>query len=475
MTFSSRLLPWVLWLMVVFGALNCYGPSLWSYQPPDHKGPMTQAEIVKTMTPLQFLGVLLRNDDDTGRYFSYANAILGRPYGAYYVRPMKDWTHAEDEDAASRPSAIVTPKRPLLPWRDFSVEYPPGMLICALIPAFFTADKNVYHLLFNIEMELLLTLTVWLSMRTARRVAPELERRTLLLSVGFIVGLGVIAVRRYDGAVALTIAAALYGLSARKSVGSGLALAAGTIIKGVPILLAPIGLGWFAARGAWSELRRSLAGATALLLAAVGLYCLIAGPHALDSFAYHGGRPLQIESSYSALLIAARLFDPDIVTRVYSFGSDNIVSVWEPTLRAIASIAPIVAVLGVYLWSWRELRRALDDKAQMRLLFAAVSAALVAFVTLGKIFSPQYFIWLLPSGVLASVCGSAQSRRLLIAACALTQLEYPFAYSVLAADLDPRLGLLVLLRDGLLLWWTALLMIEASAPRAASAAVPVAA
>jgi hypothetical protein len=61
----------------------------------------------------------------------------------------------------------------------------------------------------------------------------------------------------------------------------------------------------------------------------------------------------------------------------------------------------------------------------------------------------------------------------MIAACLLSQLEYPFAYSLLSADLDPRLGLLVLLRDGVLLVWAALLMAEASRPREACAALPV--
>jgi hypothetical protein len=395
--------------------------------------------------------------------------MLGRPYGAYYVRPMREWTAPEDEAAANRPSAMTLPEHPLLPWRDFSLEYPPGMLVFALLPALLTADKDLFHFLFCLEMELALTFSVWLVVRAGENFAPGRGRDILGLAIACVAGLGIIAVRRYDGAVALTVAAALAAFAARRGDAAGLALAAGILVKGVPLILAPLGLADCAARRAWGELARAVAAAAAVLLASAGAYLWLAGPHAVDAFAYHGGRPLQIESSYGALLIAARIFDPEIVTRVFSFGSDNIVSPWEPALRQIASLLPLLALLGLYVWSWRALRRAPDDKARLRIFFAAVSAALVAFMTLGKIFSPQYMLWLLPSGLLVGALGSKLNRQLLVFACILTQIEYPFAYTVLAGDLDPRLGLLVLMRGGVLLWWAGLALAEATAPAGAAA------
>ncbi|WP_374546994.1 glycosyltransferase 87 family protein [Rhodoblastus sp.] len=459
----SRGALWAIWFVLVFGLLNIYGPGLRSYQPAGQAA-MTDQEIVETMTPAQILGVILRNDTDTGRYLSYANAILGRPYAAYYVRPMEQWTHAEEADAAGLPSAIVTPDRPLLPWRDFSVEYPPGMLIAALLPALLTADKDVYHLLFSLEMGLLLTLTVWLTVRTAERLAPERGRDALIFSILFIAGVGIVSLRRYDAVLALALAAAIHALAARKPVASGLALAVGIVVKGVPVLLAPIGLAWFAAQKAWAALARAAVGSAVLLAAALGLYLLLAGSHAGDVLAYHGGRPLEIESTYGAVLMLARLFDPDIATGVYSFGSQNIVSPWEPALRQISGVAPILGLIGVYAWCWTGLRRAGDDEARLRILFAATAAVLVVFVVLGKVFSPQYMVWLLPVGTLAAISGSRQNRLLLLAACLLTQLEFPFAFTVFSGDLDPRLGLLVLARNGILGWWAVLTLIEATRP-----------
>jgi hypothetical protein len=239
-------------------------------------------------------------------------------------------------------------------------------------------------------------------------------------------------------------------------------LAAGVAVKGAPLILAPIGLVWFLTRRDIRGLMRSLAGAAALLAPALLAYALVAGPSFFDILRYHGDRPLQVESLYSAALMVARLFDPDIASPVTSFGSENIASAWEPALRRVAAFAPALALVGVYGWSWRELRGAAGDPARARILFAAVSAALVAFITLGKVSSPQYFVWLMPAGVLASAFGSRLGRILLIACCLLTQIEYPFAYSLMSDGLDPALGQLILLRDALALAWAGRLLAEAS-------------
>ena len=455
---------WLMWGLVVFGAFNIYGPSLWSYRAEAKAQQLTQAELIARLTPWQFVGLLLRNDNDTARYFSYANAILGRPYGGYYVRPMTGWTESEDENARQKPTALVQPDRPLLPWRDFSVEYPPGMLVFALAPALLTRDFGAYHLLFSIEMEFLLTLALWLGMKSAELIRPGLGREVLSLSIPCVAALGIIAVRRYDAAVALTLAAAFYGLIAARPVTSGLALAAGAVVKGVPVLLAPIGVIFYASQRAWGALARSLAAASLVMALAGAAFFALAGSHAADMLFYHGDRPVQIESLYGGALAFARVFDPDIAETVASFGSANIASAYEPLLRRLGSILPLLAVAGVYIWLWRALRRATDGLTRFRVLLAAICGVLVALMALGKIFSPQYLVWLMPLGVMASALSSSRSRIQFFMVCLLTQIEYPFVYAFFSAALDPRFGLLVLVRDVILLWWGVLLMVEAEAP-----------
>ena len=55
-------------------------------------------------------------------------------------------------------------------------------------------------------------------------------------------------------------------------------------------------------------------------------------------------------------------------------------------------------------------------------------AALLAFVTLGKVFSPQYVIWLAPFAALAWAWGRRAVALLSAAAIVLTHVEFPSRY-----------------------------------------------
>jgi hypothetical protein len=462
---STRVL-WFLWCFLVFGAFNCYGPPLASYRQAGDPADISAQKIADRMTPLQMLGVLLRNDGDTGRYFSYANAMLGRPYARFYVRPLAGWTKAEPDPAQSAQAwPIVAPPGPLKPWRDFSMEYPPGMAILALLPALLTADFHLYHLLFCLEMELLLTFGVFCGVRAMERLAPGQGRATLLYALACTAALGVIAVRRYDACVSASLGMALLGLATRRPAVAGLSLAFGVISKGAPILMAPLGALYYAAQQRWRELTSSLAAAAGVCFAAAVAFLALAGDHWRDSFAYHGARPLQIESTYAALLVFLRDFAPGLVRgAANSYGSDNLVSAYEPMLRPIAEAAPPLATLAIFVWCWRALRAGTGDLDRLCAVAKAACAIIVAFAALGKVFSPQYLVWLTPVAAMASVQARPLARVVLLVALALSQIEYPFFYTFFAADLPPAFGLLVLWRNAALLLWAGLLLAPRRAP-----------
>lgn len=465
---STRML-WFLWVLLVFGAFNCYGPPLASYRRDGDPADISAQTIADRMTPLQMLGVLVRNDGDTGRYFSYANAMLGRAHASYYVRPMEGWTKTEPDSAQPAQAwPIVTPPGPLKPWRDFSMEYPPGMAILALLPAVLTADFHLYHLFFCIEMEVLLTLGVFCGVRAVEQAAPGQGRAILLYTLACTAALGMIAVRRYDACVSASLGMALLGMATRRPAVAGLSLALGVICKGAPILMAPIGALYYAAARRWRELVWSLASAAALCAAAAVAFLTLAGEHWRDNFAYHGARPLQIESTYAALLVFLRDFAPGLVSgSANSYGSDNLVSAYEPLLRPVAETLPLLATLAIFVWCWRVLRAAESDLDRLCAVAKAASAIIVAFAALGKVFSPQYLVWLTPVAAIASLQARPLARVFLLVALALSQLEYPYFYTFFAADLPPAFGLLVLWRNVALLIWAGLLL----APRREPAAV----
>ncbi len=458
---------WLLWLALAFGALNLYGPDLSAYRragdPPD----ISASDLIARLSKPELILFHLRDDADTQRYFAYANAILGRPYAAYFVRTLDEWREDAAQTATNRPG-VVTPQRPLLPWRDFSVEYPPGMLLFALMPALFVQDFNTYHFLFSLEMEALLTAAVVLAAKTARIFRKSEGDAVLGWAVGSLAALGVAAVRRYDPCVSLAIAATVYGVAARRPALAGGAMSLGAVCKGVPILLAPLGLFWHVLRGERRELAIAIATSLACLAAAGAFYACLAGPHVFDALAYHGQRPLQFESLYGGLLIAARLFDPTIATSVYSFGSDNIVSIHEPALRRLAEILPWLAQAAIFGWAFARMRKAEDDEQKFAVLLNAACACFVSYATLGKVFSPQYLVWLIPLGALAAAKARPLAGKLMISGFLVAQLEYPFLYSGLSDSLDPVFGVVVVIR-ALLLWaWIAVLLTSPGKTRLAA-------
>ncbi len=458
---STRKL-WALWFVLVFGLFNVYGPSLKSYRTAADPAGISMQDIARRLTPLQFLGVLQRADSDTARYFSYANAMLGRSYSTYYVRKVEDWqkapSGADEPDARAFPDAPAG--RPILPWRDFSMEYPPGMAIFALLPALLTQNFGAYHLLFGLEMELLLTLSVFCAAKAMEGLAPGQGARTLGLALGATAALGFVAARRYDACVSAFFALAFLALAARRPAGAGASLAFGVAAKGAPILVAPLGAIHYAATRRWREFFVSLAGAGIVCLVAGLAYLALAGDHWRDAFAYHGARPLQIESTWSAVLILLSALDPSIVSgSVYTFGSDNIISAYEPLLRPFAEAAPLAAALAVCLWLWRAQRDCAGEFDRLVALAKGACAIIVAFSALGKVFSPQYLVWLTPVAAIASLKSTREAKALLFVGLGLSQLEYPYFYTFFAASLPPAFGLLALLRNGALIAWAARLLL----------------
>ena len=75
------------------------------------------------------------------------------------------------------------------------------------------------------------------------------------------------------------------------------------------------------------------------------------------------------------------------------------------------------------------------------------AAAVVAFVALGKVLSPQFLIWLVPLVPLVRGRRGLVASLVLAAALVLTQLWFPYRYWDLALHFDTAASWLVLARD----------------------------
>ena len=184
-----------------------------------------------------------------------------------------------------------------------------------------------------------------------------------------------------------------------------------------------------------------------VLIGVTALFALLNAQGAGESqFSYFLNRPMQIEASGSSLLWIAALFGFPAHT-VYTFGSLNVVSSLDSTVSLLSSAAFALGCLYVIWLQWR-------NKLNIVQTFIAL---LLVFIVTGKVFSPQYLIWVLP------LLAYAYPLDLFWFPCwtlisLLTTIIYPYLYTrttqITSVYLVPGFLEIVGIRDALLLLLT---------------------
>ncbi len=154
-------------------------------------------------------------------------------------------------------------------------------------------------------------------------------------------------------------------------------------------------------------------------------------------------RPVQIESTPATVLFA--LGGSDVTgtnLRPDRFKSNGLDGGHAGAVEGIFSLLLALALAGVIALAARG--------RDARHLVLCAFAALLAFVTLGKVFSPQYVIWLAPFAALAWVWQQRAVALLVGAAIVLTHVEFPSRYFDLINE-DPTVIWIVAARNVALL------------------------
>ncbi len=334
-----------------------------------------------------------------------------------------------------------------IPYRDFELEYPPGALPMFALPGLAEPghDQDVSPG-FRRAFETLMWLCGAAALGAMAIVLGVLRRRppavwgALAFAALAPLALGSVVLSRFD---LWPAALAVGGLAAlvvgRLRVGHavlGLAAAA----KLFPAVLIPLGLAY-----AWKRAGRREAlvclGVVVGVAVAIFLPFVVVSPGGVwHSLSVQLGRPLQVESLGSSLLLAAHHAFGLGVTGETSHGSQNLAGDGADTI----AIASTVLQVGVLLWIWVAFAR---GAASREALVRSSAAALCAFVALGKVLSPQFLIWLIPVVPLVRGRRGLWASALLGVALVLTQIWFPFRYFRLALDFEPGLSWLLLARD----------------------------
>jgi hypothetical protein len=304
-------------------------------------------------------------------------------------------------------------------------------------------------------MALLAALALLLATRIARHLpgTPD-AARLVAWSAASTLALGVVATHRYDAVVGLLLCASLWAAFTDRPAVLGVALGLAVATKLTPLLAAPLFAIYFARSRRWRELAIASAGG----MVAAGALCIpalaLAGSSVLDMGRYHAERPLQIESTGAALLGVAHALFGGALTKVDSYGSVNVLGAGDRWVSGASTVSELAAIALIYLAAWRQSGRAQSNGEAGLVLVRSLCAVLVAFMVFGKVFSPQYLVWLVPLGLLASLASGRSSPWMLLATLALTQAIFPISYGPLS-ELRWWACALVLVRNGLLATWAA--------------------
>lgn len=333
-------------------------------------------------------------------------------------------------------STIVQPPFHMLP-----LEYPPLALVIFSLPIF--APLSYYQLFFAVSMALVSTFTYWLLLRYGPRGSA------LAFTFYIFVGVLALAQERFDLVPAACTLVCLIAAERKHWTIAYIALAFGFLIKIYPILFLPAlfiaeqqdrqsfylpeqSFSLNALPGEfWHILQSSRHWHLKNTLLFIGISIGITGFFAMFNFngailsqlIYFTNRPLQVESIWSTFLWLGTLLNIP-VRIVFSFGSVNMVSALGGIFSNFSEMLFITGYLYAIYLQWR---------GKLNLVQTCIVLLLI-FIATGKVFSPQYLIWVIP---LLAYSGAFDSIWLVGwgSLSILTTIIYPYLYTRV---LDPE-------------------------------------
>lgn len=293
------------------------------------------------------------------------------------------------------------------------MEYPPGAIPIMMVPRYVRAVS--YRTEFVIFMVLFDALGLYGLVRIGRRTGSWWGAATWFLLVP---ALGPVTYTRFDMVVAVIFVWILERALASRWGHVGVLIAAGTAVKLVPVLLLPL-LFFVAPR----DRRRLLVGSFAGVLALAVLPFVNVLPGLYHSvIGYHTERGVQAESLWGAALLGARWLSAYPVAVVASHRAWDAVGPSSDLLKTISNGLSLAVVGLAVALAWR---MRIGDLRRLSLLAFGVMSLLVG---VGRVYSPQYIMWLIALGAAAMAMAPRRATpavAVLAVTTGLAHLEFP--------------------------------------------------
>jgi hypothetical protein len=333
--------------------------------------------------------------------------------------------------------------RGAVPYRDFKLEYPPGALPVFILPSLgHEGDLAAYDRWFDREMALcgcLALLGTALCLRALRAGTVRSAAALGFFGVSPLL-IGSVVLTRFDlWPVALAVFA-LAALCWDRPLPAAVLLGFAIGAKLWPAAVLPLFVAWLV-RTRGPRTAAVWTGGVVAVVAAIFLPFAVLAPGGIaHSFHAQLARPLQLESLGAAVLIAVHHFAGTTLHVTSSFGSQNVTGPGAHAAELVTTIAGVLALAAV----WVLFARGSATRGRLAAHSAAAVAALLAF---GKVFSPQFVIWLVPFVLVVGGLRSIAAGVLLAAVLGLTHTWFPHHYWSLAQRFAPMQSGELLARD----------------------------
>ncbi len=331
---------------------------------------------------------------------------------ALLITAGKLWSGYDDRDLYFLYASLALEGK--VPYRDYAVEYPPLALALFLAPRAVAPGVASFKIALAVEMLLFNAATVLLvaSVVERRQGLAQVPSRLAWYTVFFLL-LSRLMVSRFDAApMLLGFGASVWWFAGRVRLG-GLAAALGTLTKMYPAVVPLLGSIRDLSRPGPARMRGTVVFASTLLLC-IASWLGLGGVRGVSaSLRYQVERSFEYGSLYSGIqMLVAKLVGAEIVIG-RDHASWSSITPWSARLLTWVlpiQLTSILVVCGVFT------RRRLGAGVRYS------GAAVLGLIITGKVFSPQYLIWLMPYIAVLDGPVASRSRRLFAAVCAATVL-----------------------------------------------------
>lgn len=339
------------------------------------------------------------------------------------------------------------------------IEYPPLALAFLAIPRLFSSTPFGYEIGFVIMTVVFFLIGLVVIGKLAKRYNQSQHQAMLVYTVLMLLMLEFV-LDRYDIFPAIITLLSFYCLVTKRYAWAFLLLSIATMTKLYPAVLFPIYLIPFILNRDWTNAVKGT-GVFVIVALLVALPIFLSGSDMITNFIeYHMDRPLHVESTAASFIALAAMLGLTSVWTTFSYGSDNLMGAWPDAVAPYLTPLMLISlffVYGMYAYMLVRLRRERRDNENNRMIMlsGAVLLSLLLFIMVGKVFSAQYLIWVIPFIVFMLMTSIDHTHKsyvlaLSIAAIALTQLDFVVNVGISGGgDAITDVGMLIILARNL--------------------------